>query len=336
MIAVPTATMAANTLAPPLARAADRVLGPRGCLFTFHRAARSELWETLPNRDFYVDIGFLDIFLAYLVAQGWDVVTIGEALRRSANAEDNSRYVNFSIDDCYRDTFELLAPVFRRHNVPLTLFVTTGIPDGRVPLWSAGLEDALSSRDRVQLEEAVVELSTPRSRRTAYRRIASSWDGPDAARHYAAFCALNDINIDAVHWKHAISWDMLQALANDPLIEIGAHTVNHARISSLTPAAAIAELEGSRARLNDRLGIKVQHFAFPYGRSGDCGPRDFALARQAGFLSAATTRKGLVRRGQDRFSLPRNTINGGHRSVAAMEMHLTGLTGAAARIAGRV
>ncbi len=336
MIALSTAMLAANALALPIARAADRVLGPRGCLFTFHRAASSQLWDKLPNRNFYLDIDFLDSFLGYLVAQGWDVVTIGEAVLRSAREADDSRYVNFSIDDCYRDTFELVAPVFRRHNVPLTLFVTTGIPDGTVPLWSVGLEQALLERDRVMLGGQTVRLATPEARRTAYQRIASWWDGPDAARHYADFCAENGIDRDAMHWKHAISWDMLELLAKDPLIEIGAHTVSHARVSSLVPEAAVAELEGSRRRLNERLGINVQHFAFPYGRSVDCGPRDFALARQAGFLSAATTRKGLLRYGRDRFSLPRNTINGGHRNLAAMEMHLTGVAGTAARIAGRV
>lgn len=336
MMLISTAMLAANGLTLPLAKAADRMLGPRGCLLTFHRAAPSAEWEKLPNRDFYIDIGFLDRFLAYLRAEGWDVVTIGEALRRSGRADNRSRYVNFSIDDCYRDSFELVAPVFRRHNVPLTLFVTTGIPDGTVPLWSVGLEDALVERDRIVYDNQVVKLSRAEGRRTAYQRIASWWDGPDAARHYAAFCAANGIDMEAMHWKHAISWEMLDVLAKDPLIEIGAHTVNHPRISGLSPEAVLAELEGSRARLNERLGINVQHFAFPYGRSGDCGPRDFALARKAGFLSAATTRKGLVRGGQDRFSLPRNTINGGHRSLGAMEMHLMGLTGTAARIAGRV
>ena len=336
MMALSTAMLAANTLALPLARAADRMLGPRGCLFTFHRAAPSAEWEKLPNRDFYIDIAFLDRFLAHLKAEAWDVVTIGEALRRSGSAGDESRYVNFSIDDCYRDGFELVAPVFRRHSVPLTLFVTTGIPDGTMPLWSIGLEDALTERDHVVVDKQVVKLARLEERRTAYQRIASWWDGPDAARHYAAFCAANGIDMEAMHWKHAISWEILDGLAKDPLIEIGAHTVSHPRISSLTPEAALAEIEGSRARLNERLNINVQHFAFPYGRSGDCGPRDFALARKAGFLSAATTRKGLVRGGQDRFSLPRNTINGGHRSLGAMEMHLMGLTGTAARIAGRV
>ncbi|WP_024514174.1 polysaccharide deacetylase family protein [Bradyrhizobium sp. Tv2a-2] len=336
MIGSSAAMLAANVLTLPLAKAADRMLGPRGCLFTFHRAAPTAEWDKLPNRDFYVDIAFLDRFLAYLNAGGWDVVTVGEALRRSGGADNDSRYVNFSIDDCYRDSFEVVAPVFRRHNVPLTLFVTTGIPDGTLPLWSAGLEDALLKRDSVMVDGQIVKLSKAEERRKAYQRIASRWDGPDAARHHAAFCAANGIDMDAMHWKHAISWEMLEALAKDPLIEIGAHTINHARISSLAPEAALAEIEGSRTRLNERLGINVQHFAFPYGRSADCGPRDFALARRAGFLSAATTRKGLLRGGHDRFSLPRNTINGSHRSLGAMEMHLTGFTGTAARIAGRV
>lgn len=328
--------VAANAFSVPFARAADRVLGSRGCFLTFHRAARSDVWDTLPNRDFYIDVDFLDRFIGHLLAHGWDIVTIDEALRRKERGDDGSRYVNFSIDDCYRDTFELLVPVFRRHNVPVTLFVTTGIPDGTLPLWAAGLEDTLRDRDRVTVDHEVFEIGTSDQRAAAFARIAASWDGPDAGTRYMAFCDANGVDIDTMHWKHAISWDMLEALARDPVVEIGAHTVSHARISALPPDAAFDELAQSRLRLNERLNIDVKHFAFPYGRGADCGPRDFALAQQAGFLSAATTRKGLVRRGQDPFALPRNTINGAHRNLATMNMHLTGLSGTAARMLGRV
>lgn len=142
-IAAAKAMVAAGAFVVPFARAADRVWGPRGCCLTFHRAAPSADWDLLPNRDFYLDVGFLDHLLGYLRSQGWDIVTVSEALSRAAGRGAHRRYVNFSIDDCYRDTFELVAPVFRRHNVPVTLYVTTGIPDGTLPLWSAGLEDTL-------------------------------------------------------------------------------------------------------------------------------------------------------------------------------------------------
>jgi peptidoglycan/xylan/chitin deacetylase (PgdA/CDA1 family) len=335
-LAAAKAMMASSAFVLPLAKVADRMLGPRGCFLTFHRTAPADAWERLPNRDFYVDEDFLDRFLGHVLDQGWDVVTVSEALRRSQDGARSGRFVNFSIDDCYRDTFELLVPVFRRHKVPVTLFVTTGIPDGTLSLWAAGLEDALFLKDHVVIDGGRIELTSFKQRRTLFAQLAGGWDGPQAADRYTAFCAANGIDIEAMHWKHAISWDMLDVLARDPLVEIGAHTVSHPRISSLSTEEALRELVDARLRLNERLGIDVQHFAFPYGRSADCGPRDFALARQAGFASAATTRKGLVRSGQDAFSIPRNTMNGAHRSAAAMELHLTGLSGAAARVMGRV
>lgn len=84
------------------------------------------------------------------------------------------------------------------------------------------------------------------------------------------------------------------------------------------------------------IGVEARHFAFPYGRAGDCGPRDFELARRVGYSSAATTRKGIIRRRPDAFQLPRNTLNGGHQNLALIELHLNGFTGAAARVLGRV
>jgi peptidoglycan/xylan/chitin deacetylase (PgdA/CDA1 family) len=328
--------MAAQHFVRPVGAAADTLLGSRGCLFTFHRAAPTAVWESLPNRDFYLDLAFLDRLLGYLARTGWAVVTIEEALRRAARGNANDRYVNFSVDDCYRDTFEAIVPLFRRHNVPVTLFVTTGIPDGTLPLWGAGLEDVLSRRDRVVLENETIEVRTPEAKREAYARIEGAWDRNKPSERYAAFCALNDVDAAEMHRKHAISWDMLDTFRHDPLVEIGAHTVTHARISSLPPSDALAEIAESRKRLQKRLGVPVRHFAFPYGRSGDCGPRDFALAREAGFASAATTRKGLVRRNQDAFRLPRNTLVGAHRNLAMAELHLTGMTGLAARMLGRV
>lgn len=320
----------------PVTIMADYFMAARGCLMTFHRAAPSKAWDTLPNRDFYLDLDFLDQFLSYLTDRGWAVVTMEEALRRSKHADRYGRFINFSVDDCYRDTFENVVPLFRRHGLPVTLFVTTGIPDGTLALWAAGLEDVLSHRSRIVVDDGTIDVGTAEAKRAAFEKIAASWDGPDAADRYRAFCQRNGIDIDAMHRRHAISWDMLESLRDDPLVEIGAHTVTHARISSLSAADAFAEIEGSRRRLIEKLGVAARHFAFPYGRSGDCGPRDFDLARKAGFASAATTRKGLVRSGQQPFGLPRNTINGAHRSLAMMELHLTGVTGAAARMTGRV
>jgi peptidoglycan/xylan/chitin deacetylase (PgdA/CDA1 family) len=319
-----------------LSQISDRLLGPRGCLFTFHRAASPAQWKRLPNRDFYLNLDFLDRLLTYLVRHGWDIVTVEEAATRVKSGRIGRKFVNFSVDDCYRDTYEDVVPLFRRHGVPVTLFVTTGIPDGTLPLVFAGLEDIIAECDRVQLETGWHALPTDAERRDLYARLARAWDGPEGPASYARFCALNDVDPQAVHWKHAITWDMLSALKSDPFVEIGGHTINHPRISSLPPEGAEMELLGCRLRLEEKLGTPVRHFAFPYGRSGDCGPRDFQIALDSGFTSTTTTQKGLVRAKSDVARLPRITLNGRHQTMAMIEAHLSGLTAMAARALGRV
>lgn len=179
------------------------LLGPRGCLFTFHRVAPSALWKTSPNRDFYIDLEFFDRLLTYLRRTGWKFVTIDEALRRAGCAVSEDRYVNFSVDDGYRDTYELVVPLFRRHGVPITLYVTTGIPDGTIPLWWAGLEETLLRRDRVVVDNHTIDVGTAAAKRRAYGRIERAWSG--ATNGYEAFCAQNDIDPEScatiLSWK---------------------------------------------------------------------------------------------------------------------------------------
>ncbi len=307
-----------------------------GCMLTFHRAAPAAQWADLPNKNFYLNLDYLDNLLGSLKRGGWEIVTVEELTGRLERREDSSRLVNFSVDDCYRDTFEHVVPVFQRHGVPVTLFVTTGIPDGTMSLGWAGLESILARRNRVTVDGETADIPSQAAKQRWFAKISAAWDGGDFDRDYEAFCRVNEADPAKLREEHAISWEMLETLRDNPLVEIGAHTVSHPRISSLPADGALRELAGSRQRLRSRLGIECRHFAFPYGRSADCGRRDFDLAREAGFASASTTRKGLLQPGQDVFSLPRNTLNGAYRSITYANLLLSGLAGLAAKVLGRV
>jgi len=84
--------------------------------------------------------------------------------------------------------------------------------------------------------------------------------------------------------------------------EVGSHTQNHARLLQCDAATALAEMTQDRAALEGLLGVPVRHFCYPYG---EYAPEHVAMAQQAGFLTATTTRRGRSAVQGDLLELPR-------------------------------
>ncbi len=314
-----------------LRSAGHAVAGKRGIIFVLHRMAPQEEWARKLNQGFYLNEAFADQFLTYLKQNDWDIVTIEEATRRVREKDFARNFVVFTLDDCYRDTYETVIPLFRRHQVPVTLYVSTGIPDGTMALWDAGLEEVLMTRDRIETEDGPLQLTDHASRVAVHRQLTALWDRNDPATRYRRFCEMNGLDEAALRERHAITWEMLESVRNDPCVEIGGHTISHPHVASLPREEAVREIGGCMERLRERLSVPARHFAFPYGQPVDCGERDFEIARELGLGSTATTTKGLLFQDTDVMRLPRVNINGHHQSFWAMEAHLSGLTSFLAR-----
>lgn len=71
--------------------------------------------------------------------------------------------------------------------------------------------------------------------------------------------------------------------------EVGSHTQNHARLLQSDAPTALGEMTQDRAALEALLPTPVQHFCYPYG---EYAPEHVAMARQAGFQTVTTTRRG--------------------------------------------
>jgi peptidoglycan/xylan/chitin deacetylase (PgdA/CDA1 family) len=85
-------------------------------------------------------------------------------------------------------------------------------------------------------------------------------------------------------------------------MEIGAHTCTHARLTTLDRRLLASEVSGSKLSLEDRFGVPVSQFCYPWG---DFDDRVVAAVREAGFVGATTTVRGRARPGVDPFRIPR-------------------------------
>ena len=99
-----------------------------------------------------------------------------------------------------------------------------------------------------------------------------------------------------------LSTDELKALDADPLCTIGAHTVSHPKLDTLTYEEQYKEIADSKQKLEQLFGHPVQHFSFPHGAYNE---ETLAICRELGFKTNVMAWGGPVRLGNNRFLMPR-------------------------------
>ncbi|MGB5419008.1 polysaccharide deacetylase family protein, partial [Algibacter sp.] len=126
--------------------------------------------------------------------------------------------------------------------------------------------------------------------------------------------------------KLGMTWDEIRKLNSDPLVTIGAHTVNHFNLSKLPDDVLKAEILESKIELEKQLGQPVKHFAYPYGKFQHASVREFECADSIGFNTATTTNMSnlFMENGDMLCSLPRININQVTR-VPVLKMQTSGL-----------
>jgi peptidoglycan/xylan/chitin deacetylase (PgdA/CDA1 family) len=314
-----------------------RALAPltrgRGVILTFHRV-RPFAPPTpgyAPNRLLEVQPDFFDAALTLVRRLGFEFVSLAEARRRLV--EGGPRFAAVTFDDGYRDTRDLALPILERHAAPATVFFATGFLERSARLWWLELEEALRRLDVATVEidgrEIVVEVRTPVEKMTAFERIYWALRVRPEEELLAATGALADaagVSSAEIADRLFMNWDEAVAFVQHPLVAVGAHSRAHRMLAKWPLAEARAEMAESKATLERRLGCAVDAFAYPVGDPTSAGPREFTLAREAGFACAVTTRPGMLyaEHAAHLWALPRVSVNGLWQSLGDLESLLSG------------
>ncbi len=278
-----------------LYRLAGTAYGGLGVVFTLHRVVepgRPVLW---PGYEIHADV--LDEMLTRVRRSGWQAVSMDEVHRRLSGGEKGGRFVSFTLDDGYADALRLALPVFRRHGTPFCVYVSTGLVERSVFYWWGGLADLVAANDRIEWKGAggeaprVLAAGSWEEKQRAYAALNDLCDraGPEATREL-----LGAYRVDwrAAMDRNALTVAQTRQLAADPLATIGAHGLAHERLARMSDAEAWRELAEGRRILEGWIGREVRHVAYPFGGRDACGPREFELAKSAGYATGVTTRRG--------------------------------------------
>ncbi|MDB5617503.1 polysaccharide deacetylase family protein [Tardiphaga sp.] len=309
------------------------IFGGVGTIFMLHHVRPAHSGPFQPNRHLEITPDFLRATLAYIRASGIDIVTPDELQRRLTEQDFSRRFVCFTCDDGYRDNRDFALPAMQEYDAPLAVYVTSDFAAGTGRLWWIALERVIARADTINapIDGAMVRLDTSTliGKEAAFDRLHDWLRGlsnPELRREMTALCAAHAIDEDAISGELCLSWDELKSFAADPLVTIGAHTVSHPDLARQSEADALQELTRSRTQIEAALQRPAVHLAYPYGDRYAAGPREFALARQAGFTTAVTTRPGVIFADnvENLTALPRVSLNGHYQDTRYLPVLTSG------------
>ena len=233
------------------------------------------------------------------------------------------RSLAVTIDDGYRDAYDLAAPVLKRYGLDTTLYAVSGFLDGECWMWWDRIEYAFLKTKRTHVELNLpednrfrLELGDSAQRKTEAHRLCSFLvrrDNSESDRWCEDVARQLEVTVPsrAEPPYDAISWDQARELEAQGFT-IGSHTRNHWVLGTIqADETKHSEIAHSRERIQAMLDRPVDHFCFPNGGIGDFSRADVERIRRAGYSSAATLLIGFVRPSSDRFRLPRINVDAG-------------------------
>lgn len=319
-----------------LARVFAPVARGRGVIFMLHQVGPMDEAAFSPNRILKVTPNFLEGVIKLVKRAGFDIISMDEVQKRlrDGDADQARPFACFTLDDGYLDNIDHAYPVFKRHNVPFTIYLPTAFADGEGDLWWLVLQNAIAQGAHISTKidgaPRSFDIRTTEEKDAAFAEIY--WWLRVQPEHHAR--AVVKAIADQVGYDPSplcsdlvMTWDQARALGEDPLVTFGGHTCAHFALAKLSAQDARREIIDGNARLERELGKPCRHFAYPYGDEGSAGQREFDLVAALGLETAVTTQKGHIQaeHRSQLTALPRISLNGDYQDLRFVDVFLSGV-----------
>jgi len=217
-----------------------------------------------------------------------DHIKLGKGFKRPSIA--------ITFDDGYLDNYTLAYPVLKKHGVPATIYLTTGLvgtPDG---IWTEqiGLAFLETKKDyfnfSVLLGDKTIPIKTKEEKEQANSEVSETLKlRPDDERRELIQKLFEKLEVSEKSGRHfgermMLNWEEVQKMRKDGMT-IGSHSHTHPILSQMSSEQAKDEILNSKKVVEKNVDIKVKHFSFPNGREEDFSEELRNYCREIGFES---------------------------------------------------
>ncbi len=233
-----------------------------------------------------------------LIARHFDVVDPRQVSAGLLNS--SGRKVMVTIDDGYRDLYEIANPALQKHGVRAAVFLCTGFVDGHANAWWDEIawilrHSAMSALPPGPWCQYPLPLTGEGLEHAIQRVMWRYWTlaETETTGFLGQLARVTGAGRRPPSPSDWITWDMARELMASGHT-IGAHTVTHPVLARMALARQRAEVMGSLERIETELGERPRWFAYPVGTKSAFDRRARELMSDAGIELAFSNYGGYV------------------------------------------
>ncbi len=254
------------------------------------------------------------------LSASFEIISLPEAVSRLEGGGHGKNAFVITLDDGYRDNLTHALPILVKHGIPATIFLEAGAIDRRSLSWihkfffvdnrkgSVFLAEEYSKRTKGSRFSKKVEAAAVSGENAEYavkKLLKYEADVVERDRIiHEIFCSLGGNEKEILDSAY-LDWDDVKTMLGQG-ISFGCHTMSHPILSTLARDKARAEIVESKMLMEEKLGIEVDSFAYPWGRMWDFNGETVDVLKKEGFKCALTMDEKAVLPGKcDLFRLSR-------------------------------
>jgi peptidoglycan/xylan/chitin deacetylase (PgdA/CDA1 family) len=264
------------------------------------------------------------------LARNFSVLTLDLFLGDRAHGARNSKPTCLiTFDDGWKDNYTTALPLLKKHRLPATVFVITGMLGTSRTFWVERLIGAWRDpKGRKQLQGSLAKAVGAKPFQDGIEGIVETLKHMAASQRKSLVeSALGGEGNTTADGDAMLTWEEAAAMQAAG-VDIEAHSVTHPLLVYENDSALNQEVQDGKRVLEERLGKKVRAFAYP---NGTWDGRVRKVVEESGYECAFSTTRGWHRRGDDLFAIRRimlheGSVTGprGRFSPALLSLRLSG------------
>jgi len=266
-------------------------------IFMLHRVAPFEKDKLFPNENMKVSPEFLEEFIIELKNKGYSFLSLDELYEILQKQKQIKKCIIFTLDDGYKDNYEIAYPIFKKYNIPFTVYVTTSFLNKNVILWWYSLEKLIIENNELNIRDRIYKCKTYEEKNQTFleiRKIILKLNQKDLLSELNTLFKDYNINWYEFNDKVCMNWDDVINLSKDSLCTIGGHTKNHFAFNRLTKNEIINQIVEADKEIEAKINKKIEHFAYPFGTKNEVGKKETEIVKELNFKTVTTTRRGNI------------------------------------------